>query len=162
MDTKSDLVYKGGERSRAVDKNRRFCPRAEVRFPIDYHYYEKGRLFHTLQSEIINISAGGMAMLSDRQIQKGRTLLATLQLLPEYLRFDPHQRLKRVWENGSLVMIFSEVVRCELSDTGTYIAGLKFLVLERHHRLRFKQFLNDYRIFKPMCYAEALDEYGET
>jgi len=138
----------------AMKQDHRTCPRVEVKLPVYYKYFEDGEVYHALKGEVKNLSAKGMAMLNDRALENGQKLLTTIFLSPERSGFEFCRRSQTNEQEGLPIVILSRAEWCRDQGGGRYAVGVSFLVPDRHHQLRFNQFLNDLDIYRAIRYEE--------
>jgi hypothetical protein len=132
----------------------RSVPRVDISLPVRLKYLESGKIYHTRKANAENLSAKGLGLIGDAEIENGQTMLLILYLPQEAetIGLKEQKKVKQVEEEGIPVIILSKAAWCRQNASGVYSIGVEFLVPDRQHEHRLQAFLNSRHAFKQVVY----------
>jgi c-di-GMP-binding flagellar brake protein YcgR len=96
-----------------------------------------------------NISAGGLALYSEKKMKNGQQLLITLFLPPEKKRAQDLILVTCIEQECIPVVIHAQVVWKLPFMADKFAYGVEFLSIEPDNKKEFQKFLQDFYLHKP-------------
>ena len=128
---------------------RRRFPRHALKLRIQYQQVDKDTVTPVQRQLARDLGVGGLAMETDRDLAPDQLLMITLYLPSADQRAMLEAGAEAPAETGRRVNVLSRVAWTAPGRAGNRRVGIQFLDLPREDRMVMKQFLKDYRLYKP-------------
>lgn len=129
-----------------IYEKRRF-PRETLKVWVHYKTFKNGKISDPLESLTDNISAGGLGLRSDKEINPGQMIMVTLYLPPEESRKEAQDTM--IFEESMCVpvSVLSKVAWCQTASDNEYRFGVQFLEMDDYSRSVLKMYLEHYHLY---------------
>ncbi len=135
--------------SRKTGSERRRYSRRRLKIFVHYVFFEKGKVFRALESQTLDIGAGGAAILGDRPLKRGQKLMITLFLPAPAKGRRGESTLVSLGDPCLQVAILSQVAWCGRRDGREFVVGIEFMEPAHTHRKRLLAFCADFGLDQP-------------
>lgn len=126
-------------------ENRKF-PRLHLELKVQYAVLKAGELPQSNKSQVKDLGAGGMAMMTKTPLEPEQLLTLILYLPPLNQDHDPHLVARYDRHECEPVTLCAQVIWVKNDPSGKYLNGLSFVDIDAKNKKRLKHFLVDFEL----------------
>jgi c-di-GMP-binding flagellar brake protein YcgR len=125
---------------------KRKCARREFKLWVHYKVIHNGKISDKLESLTQDLSAGGVGLKADHELQPGQMMMITLYLPPENKRFSLEETLITDEANCLPISILSRIAWCKEEQEKEFRFGAQFIELDEISRELLGKYFEHYQL----------------
>ncbi len=132
----------------ASAEHRRY-PRKRLSLQVKYENVIQTVTTGTAGSQSLNVSAGGLAIRSNKKVMNGQMIALTIYLPSQEQRNIITEETPPDIEKAIPVNVLAQVAWSNEVSTSDFMIGVQFLEVDLNHKEKLNEFLKDYHLDGP-------------